>query len=423
MSENIENIFAFDEELEDAFQQWNSQTAQEESRISESPRDPDWNRIHNDDIFGRTASDCPGAPLLRAIPDGFPGGTDTSDDSRPSHGVRFEHGNDPERLRGNDAGPRGRSRTNPCGSVGDRVPKRNRGTPVNTGSPVNGNSFLSPECQESGPSRERRSKRPSTNARWFFTMNFAGETPEKLKEVGDSLYIELKKKCKSFMFQLEKAETGTLHFQGCLWLLKKGRPFNDKECLVSPLLWGAHWQGVKDWAKSVKYCSKDETSMGHRWSHNVEGMPINITFHLTTADPIKTLRNLTKMGISFSRSQNTSKSKTTGHGNENSSSTSRKSQTTEKSSGSGAEKGVWESHPLSSHYSAWPKKKISETYCSYLERRLTSPIRSSSTSTDQQKTSPTKRAVLLSRTYHPESAFVMSLWSTKTTSPSVPSRS
>lgn len=95
--------------------------------------------------------------------------------------------------------------------------------------------------------------------RWTFTIN----NPE--IQFRD-LFLHLKKISKEFYFQLEKGEKcGTLHYQGCLSLLKKEN-FDGMKNLLG--IYNAHIDKCKEWFGSKNYCQKNETRVAGPWNQD-----------------------------------------------------------------------------------------------------------------------------------------------------------
>lgn len=99
---------------------------------------------------------------------------------------------------------------------------------------------------------------------WFFTWN----NPD----IDDTVFYELLLilNPKSFVFQLERGESGTLHYQGCIYFdnakhFGAMKQFNNK--------W--HLKRCKDWIKSLYYCSKLESRIEGPWGYNVSPRILN----------------------------------------------------------------------------------------------------------------------------------------------------
>lgn len=67
---------------------------------------------------------------------------------------------------------------------------------------------------------------------------------------------------KAWVFQKEKGESGTEHYQGAVYC---------KNAIVMPLhlCKRIHWERCKSWTKAVRYCSKEETRIDGPWTFNV----------------------------------------------------------------------------------------------------------------------------------------------------------
>lgn len=98
-------------------------------------------------------------------------------------------------------------------------------------------------------------KKSDKSRAWFFTLNNPDRTP--LEMHSDLLLLEPK----SFVFQLEKGEDGTPHYQGAVYC---------KNAIRMPLQLNKkiHWERCKSWVKAVKYCSKEETRIDGPWTYN-----------------------------------------------------------------------------------------------------------------------------------------------------------
>lgn len=103
---------------------------------------------------------------------------------------------------------------------------------------------------------------------WVFTWNNYPEDAETI------LKNALEKRSTKFTFQSEIGEKGTPHIQGCIELIKKGRPTELK--LPNTI----HWEPMKGkWAQAEAYCTKEDTHDKH----------IRVTSPYDERDVIKTL--------------------------------------------------------------------------------------------------------------------------------------
>lgn len=105
------------------------------------------------------------------------------------------------------------------------------------------------------------------NYRWAFTL----KREYICKLTGKSEPIEpeflcsiLKQHCKEFYFQLEKAESGYVHFQGCFSLNVKHRLMETKNLLGFKKV---HLEPVKNWHASINYSTKEATRLEGPWNH------------------------------------------------------------------------------------------------------------------------------------------------------------
>ena len=90
--------------------------------------------------------------------------------------------------------------------------------------------------------------------RWFFTFN--NYTLDNIRD----LEMRFSEICQKYVFQEEKGQNGTPHLQGSIWLNKKMRfsEFNLPKTI--------HWEKMRNEDASTRYCSKDDTKNGKRWS-------------------------------------------------------------------------------------------------------------------------------------------------------------
>lgn len=105
---------------------------------------------------------------------------------------------------------------------------------------------------------------------WFFTLDNADET------MWAQLANYFKELSVDYVFQLEKAESGMIHFQGVI------RYPNPRECWPNI---SAHWEKCRNWRKAVKYCSKVETRIAGPWTN----IP-KLKFRETIRDPMEGLK-------------------------------------------------------------------------------------------------------------------------------------
>jgi len=91
---------------------------------------------------------------------------------------------------------------------------------------------------------------------WFFTLNNPDETAAQLAQLLQLL------EPKAYVYQLEKGENGTPHYQGAVYL---------KNAQVRPdhLNKKIHWERCKSWVKAIRYCSKEDTRVDGPWTFNV----------------------------------------------------------------------------------------------------------------------------------------------------------
>lgn len=96
---------------------------------------------------------------------------------------------------------------------------------------------------------KKKAKREAAALRWCFTWNNPGKAP--------GFQESLQKICKKFIYQREIGEEGTEHFQGAIWLKKKGRMSALKSIDAA-----IHWEKMRNETASENYCQKFETSTG-----------------------------------------------------------------------------------------------------------------------------------------------------------------
>lgn len=97
-------------------------------------------------------------------------------------------------------------------------------------------------------------KQESAITNWCFTYNNPAQSPQQLEDL-------LRPLCNGYVFQLEKAETGTPHYQGCIRLIRPKRPQT-----MSRDLFKAHWTVTRDLTAAWDYCMKDDTRMAGPWT-------------------------------------------------------------------------------------------------------------------------------------------------------------
>lgn len=103
----------------------------------------------------------------------------------------------------------------------------------------------------------------SKSRAWFFTLNNPAYSAEQLEH-----HLHLLEP-KAFVFQLERGEEGTPHYQGCIYL-------KSPQVMPRHLDKRIHWEQCHSWVKAVRYCTKKETRQDGPWYFNVEP-PAGIT--------------------------------------------------------------------------------------------------------------------------------------------------
>lgn len=101
---------------------------------------------------------------------------------------------------------------------------------------------------------------PARSRCWVFTWNNPTDDTSQhlisLMDVG----------CEKYVFQLERGENGTPHFQGCFYL-KLQKSFSAVKKWIGD---EPHLESCRDWRASIKYCSKEETRIGRIFSKGVK---------------------------------------------------------------------------------------------------------------------------------------------------------
>jgi len=126
-------------------------------------------------------------------------------------------------------------------------------------------ALLFPRLRRLHSSTMTTKKRETQRIHWSWRASYHGslddfsedENPEVLYLIG-----QLADYCESFCFQLESAETGYLHFQGCLQLINKRRK-HDILRKIHPFEYLAPNKGTPK--QAWHYCSKDETRLYGPW--------------------------------------------------------------------------------------------------------------------------------------------------------------
>lgn len=109
--------------------------------------------------------------------------------------------------------------------------------------------------------------RTNRSRAWFFTVDNVG--------IGDAAQFELNLRntgISDYVFQLERAESGMIHFQGVCRFDNPRENWPDIQC---------HWERCRNWRAAVKYCTKVDTRIGGPWT-NIEGL----RFRKTIQDPL-----------------------------------------------------------------------------------------------------------------------------------------
>lgn len=99
---------------------------------------------------------------------------------------------------------------------------------------------------------------------WFFTLDNANlDMVEQLRLSFENL---------DYVFQLEKSESGMIHFQG---VVRYPNPVANWPSV------NAHWERCRNWRQAIKYCSKVNTRINGPWT-NIK----NLKFRKTIIDPL-----------------------------------------------------------------------------------------------------------------------------------------
>lgn len=115
------------------------------------------------------------------------------------------------------------------------------------------------------------SNSPSRRARsrcWFFTWN----NPKVGVAQITNYFSEI---CVEYVFQLEKGESGTPHYQG---VVRYPNPVSNWPAMK------CHWERCRNWRQAVKYCSKRIGRIEGPWT-NIEGL----VFREKLIDPMEGL--------------------------------------------------------------------------------------------------------------------------------------
>lgn len=115
------------------------------------------------------------------------------------------------------------------------------------------------ECDSVDSTRGGNTNSPRRARKWVFTYN---NPPESAK--ADLVSWLDEKSQNKYVFQLERGESGTPHFQGCIWFQHQ-RTFSA----LQRKLPGVHWEVCRDWGSAVSYCSKEDTREDGPWFRNV----------------------------------------------------------------------------------------------------------------------------------------------------------
>lgn len=104
-----------------------------------------------------------------------------------------------------------------------------------------------------------KKKQPSPKYNYCFTWNNPEIVPNTLEET-------LKLICKKFIFQLERGQNGTTHYQGYISLSVKKRITELKKIIHEHI----HFEECKGTEEqNVSYCSKSETRLEGPWCYNI----------------------------------------------------------------------------------------------------------------------------------------------------------
>lgn len=138
------------------------------------------------------------------------------------------------------------------------------------------------EAVGSGP------KKPKDHACYRWMGTWAYDVPSVPTYVSpEDLWRILKEIAKEFYFQLERGATGYEHYQFCFSLIVKHRLGEVKDLLGSNTV---HLERVKNWAATVKYCTKEDTRIDGWWSHEKQPLEIITTLREWQQDVVDHLK-------------------------------------------------------------------------------------------------------------------------------------
>lgn len=103
-----------------------------------------------------------------------------------------------------------------------------------------------PQAESAGPSCNTRRRARA----WSYTYNNPTMNDDEMLEL-------MKTEDCEYAFQLEKGESGTIHYQGTL-RYKNPREFES----VRKIIKGAHFEESRNWRRGANYCVKVETRIG-----------------------------------------------------------------------------------------------------------------------------------------------------------------
>lgn len=108
-----------------------------------------------------------------------------------------------------------------------------------------------------GPGNTDSGPKPRVRSRsWFFTFNNPDTSPTQMAQLLDLL------EPKAYVYQLEKGELETPHYQGCVYVKN---PIDMPKHVCKQI----HWERCKDWKAAVKYCQKEESRLEGPWGFGV----------------------------------------------------------------------------------------------------------------------------------------------------------
>lgn len=104
-------------------------------------------------------------------------------------------------------------------------------------------------------------QRPNRSRAWFGTLNNPEEHSVPTPKYMGELLLQLD--CHSYVFQRERGEDGTEHYQMLV-------VFKNPQNIPLQLNSAIHWERARSIAKSIAYCTKRDTRVEGPWSFNLQ---------------------------------------------------------------------------------------------------------------------------------------------------------